>query len=254
MLPRLDLRPRARAAGLHLLISLAVAGLAALLVFGVWYPGPFRLLAGGQGLFFLVIGVDVVIGPVLTFAVFDLAKGWKHLRRDLAVIAVLQLAALGYGLYTVYIARPVAMVFEVDRFRMVIAYDVHAVELPKAPPEYQALPLTGPWLLGARTPEPGAEHNDALFMGVQGMDVGRRPLFWQSYEKSREAVLKKSRPLAVLLEHYPRQAADLRRRLAELGADEASGRFLPVMARGDWVVVLDKTGTVQGYLPLDGFF
>ncbi|MGZ5132283.1 MAG: hypothetical protein ACXWJ1_13285 [Caldimonas sp.] len=85
----LELRPRARAAGVHLLISAAVAGLAALLVFGLWYPGSYRLLAGGRDLFLLVTSVDVVIGPVLTFAIFNLAKGWRHLRRDLAVIGVL---------------------------------------------------------------------------------------------------------------------------------------------------------------------
>lgn len=249
-----DLRARAIAAGLHLLISLAVAGLAAILVFALWYPGPYRLLAGGQGLFFLVTSVDVMIGPLLTFAVFNKAKGWKHLRRDLAVIGLLQIAALAYGLHTVYIARPVAMVFEVDRLRLVIANDVYLPELPKAPPEYQELPLTGPWLLGARTPTPGAEHNDALFKGVEGTDVGLRPLFWQSYEKSREAAVAKSRPIALLLQHYPAQAADVRRGMADMNAEEASARFLPVIARSDWVVVLDKAGTVLGYLPLDGFF
>jgi hypothetical protein len=37
-------------------------------------------------------------------------------------------------------------------------------------------------------------------------------------------------------------------------ADESTGRFLPAMARGDWVAVLDPAGTVLGYLPYDGFF
>ena len=114
-----DAKVRALAAGVHLSISLAIALLAAILVFGLWYPGDFRLLAGGRGLFVLVMSVDVVIGPLLTFAVFNRTKGVRHLRRDLAVIATLQAAALAYGLHTVYVVRPVAMVFEVDRFRLV---------------------------------------------------------------------------------------------------------------------------------------
>ncbi len=61
--------------GLHFLISAAVAAVAAVLVFCVWYPGPFRLMAGGRDLFLLVTSVDVVIGPLLTFAVFNRAKG-----------------------------------------------------------------------------------------------------------------------------------------------------------------------------------
>lgn len=254
MLTSLQLRSRARAAGVHLLLSAAVASLAALLVFGLWYPGIYRLLAGGRDLFLLVTSVDVVIGPVLTFAVFNLAKGWPHLRRDLAIIGVLQLAALAYGLHTVYIARPVAMVFEVDRFKLITASNVVLEELPKAPPGLRELPLDGPRLLGARRPEMGAERNDAMLMGVGGVDVGQRPLFWQPYELARDRALASSKPLGVLLAHYPNEAAESRRRVADLKADEATARFLPVIARSPWVAVLDKGGVVLGYLPLDGFF
>ena len=250
----LDLRPRAYAAGIHLAISIAVAVVAAILVFGVWYPGPFRLLAGGRELFLLVVSVDVVIGPVLTFAVFNRAKGAGHLRRDLAIIGLLQIIALAYGLHTVYIARPVAMVFEVDRFRLVTANSVAVEELPKALPEFRSLPLTGPLLIGARRPEAGAERTDAMIMGVSGVDVGQRPIFWQPYVQTQARALERSRPVSILLAHYAQQAAESRQGLAALRADEATARFLPVMARGDWVAVLDKTGAVLGYLPLDGFF
>jgi hypothetical protein len=99
----------------------------------------------------------------LTFAVFNRAKGWRHLRWDLAIIGVVQLAALAYGLYTVALVRPVAMVFEVDRFRVVTAADVPPEDLRKARPPYDALSWTGPPLLATRAPEPGAERNDALF-------------------------------------------------------------------------------------------
>ena len=254
MLKRLDLRRRAYAAGVHLLISAAVAGCAAILVFGVWYPGSFRLMAGGRDLFLLVTSVDVVIGPVLTFAVFNRAKGKKHLARDLAVIGLLQIAALVYGLHTVYIARPVAMVFEVERFRLVTANDVHVEELPKALPEFRELSLTGPKLIGARRPEMGAERNDAMFMGVSGVDVGQRPIFWQPYAQTQARALERAKPVPALLTQYPKQAEDARKRLADMKADEATARFLPVMARSPWVAVLDKTGAVLGYLPLDGFF
>ena len=254
MLKRFDLRSRAYAAGLHLLISAAVAGLAAILVFGVWYPGPFRDMAGGRDLFLLVTVVDVVIGPVLTFAVFNRDKGKRHLARDLAVIGMLQIAALVYGLHTVYIARPVAMVFEVDRFRLVTANDVNVEELPKALPEFRHLSLTGPRLIGARRPEIGAERNDAMFKGIAGVDVGQRPIFWQPYELAKARALERSRPISTLLSQYPQQTEDIRRRLGEMKADEANARFLPVFARSPAVAVLDKTGALLGYLPLEGFF
>src|SRR4051812_41758107 len=100
MLMSVALLHRCRAAGVHLLISTAIAAVAAVLVFGLWYPGFYRRVAGGRELFLLVISIDVVLGPLLTFTVFNWAKGWKHLRRDLAVIGAIQLAALIYGLHT----------------------------------------------------------------------------------------------------------------------------------------------------------
>lgn len=254
MLKRLDLRRRSTAAGVHLLISATVAVGAALLVFGLWYPGAFRYLAGGRDLFLLVTSVDVILGPLLTFAVFNPAKGWRHLRWDLAVIGVVQLAALVYGMHTVFEVRPVAMVFEVDRFRLVTAYDVPAKDLSLAKQPYSSLPWTGPSLLGARTPLAGAEHNDVLFEALNGTDISSRPQFWQPYEQSKAAALARSRPLAVLLTHYPQQANEIRRQLAAMPADESTARFLPAMARGEWVAVLSQAGEVVGYLPLDGFF
>ena len=256
MLQQIDLPRRARAAGIHLLISAIVAAFAAALVFGVWYPGIYRVLAGGRDLFLLITVVDVVLGPLLTFAVFNLKKGWPHLRRDLAIIGLIQLAALVYGLYTVYGARPVATVFEVDRFKVVTAAQVHLPELPKAPQGYQTLPLTGPWLLGSRNPGRGGESNDALFMAIEsGIDRAQRPLFWTPYADSIPDVLARARPVSVLLNKRPEVAADVRRALQELKLDETSAKFLPIIGRGgDWVVVIDPKGQLVHYVQTDGFF
>lgn len=248
------LRLRARAGLVHLLLSAGVAALAAALVFLLWYPGPFRLMSGGRDLFLLVVGVDIVLGPLLTFVVFDLSKGWPHLRRDLAVIGAIQLAGLGYGLHTVFIVRPVAAVFEVDRFRVVTANNVHEVELPQALPAYRELPLTGPWLLSARPAQAGEERNEALFMALDGVDTGQRPIFWRPYEEGRAQALARSRPVAVLIERYPARAEALREAFRSLAVDSAALRFLPVIARGDWVVFLDAAGNPVGYFPADGFF
>lgn len=253
-LPSLAWRDRSRAAGIHLALSMIVAALAAFLVFVVWYPGPFRELAGGRGLFVLLTSVDVVLGPLLTFAIFDRVKSRRHLRIDLGVIGALQLAALVFGLHTVFIVRPVAMVFEVDRMRLVVADDVAVDELPSALPQYRRLPLTGPFLLSARTPREGDERNDALFQGVAGKDISVRPKFWQPYDESKAKALDLARPIAVLLAHYPAQASATRQELAEMKADAASSRFLPAMARTAWSAVLDRDGNVLGYLPLDAFF
>jgi len=253
-LRNLGWRDRLTASGIHLGLSLTIAALAAILVFLVWYPGAFRELAGGRSLFVLLTSVDVVLGPLLTLAVFDRSKSRRHLRLDLAVIGVLQLAALVYGLHTVFIVRPVAMVFEVDRMRLVVADDVAVDELPKASPAYRSLPLTGPLLLGARVPRDAAERKDALMQGLSGKDVSVRPTFWQPYEEAKGRALERSRPMVALVEHYPDQADAIRQQLGDMKADPATSRFLPAMARTAWTAVLDSSGNVLGYLPFDAFF
>jgi len=251
---RWDFGNRLRAAGIHLLISVLVAALAAALVFGLWYPGAYGLLSGGRNLFLLLIAVDILLGPLLTFVVFDLRKGWPHLRRDLAVIGTLQVVALAYGLHTVYVARPIATVFEVDRFRVITAGDVYMPELAKARPEYRNLPMSGPWLIGTRATLKGEEHTDALLKALEGVDIGQRPPFWQPYAESMKEAVAKSRPIDVLLKRYPLRASEFRARLSEMNADVATARFLPLVARGDWAVVLDASGEIRGYLQADAFF
>lgn len=211
-------------------------------------------MSGGRELFVLVTTVDIVMGPLLTFAVFNVKKGWPHLRRDLVVIAALQLAALAYGLHTVHIARPVALMFEVDRFRVITAADVHEPELPEAPVGLRSLPLNGPRQMSLELPE-GEERTDALFKAIGGLDIGQRPRFWRPYDDAaRRNALAKARPYLVLTSRYPERAPEFDARLAAEGLVAQEARFLPVMARGDWVAVLDAQGNIATFLAADGFF
>ena len=248
-----QLRSRARAASWHLLVSLGVCALSGALVFGLWYPGPYRLMSGGRDLVLLVALVDVVLGPLLTFIVFDPRKASMQLCRDLSVIAALQMAGLAYGLHTVYFSRPVALAFEVDRFRMVSAAEVHTAELPRAAPEFRTLPLTGPRVLAVRPAEAGNERNEAIFMALRGIDTGQRPSFWIPYDQSKSLARAKSKPLSALLLRYPAQRNAIESAIREAGQDTGSITFLPVLARGDWVAFLDSSGNIVGFFPIDGF-
>jgi hypothetical protein len=69
-----------------------------LLVFLVWYPNPYREISGGRELFLILVTVDVILGPLITLSIFNPVKAWKVLRRDLAIVGLIQLAALGYGM------------------------------------------------------------------------------------------------------------------------------------------------------------
>ncbi len=56
---------------------------------------------------------------MVTLIVFNPGKRLALLRLDLAVIGTIQAAALAYGVSVIAEARPVYMVFTVDRFDLV---------------------------------------------------------------------------------------------------------------------------------------
>jgi hypothetical protein len=248
-------RDRLQASAIHLALSLSIAMLAAMLVFGIWYPYPYREISGGRELFLLVVAVDVILGPLMTLAVFNRAKPWSELRRDLAVVAALQLAALGYGLWTVYVARPVHMVFEYDRFRVVHAIDVVPELMSQTPPSITALPLTGPTLLALRPFKDGQEKMDATMAALQGLSLSSRPDLWQPYAQSVPEVLQVAKPVSELKARFANEAADIDRVLAEAGHTPQNTVYVPLAGRKSfWTVFLDaSTALVVATMPLDSF-
>lgn len=245
---------RLKAAGIHLAISLAIAALAALLVFFVWYPYPYREISGGRELFLLVVVVDVIMGPLMTLAVFNQAKPRKLLRLDLAVISLLQLAALVYGLWTVAVARPVHLVFEIDRFRVVHVVDVEPSLLKQASPSLQQLPLMGPTLLSVREFKDAKESFDATMAAMQGFPLGARPDLWQSYEKAKPQITAAAKPLAELKKRFPARASDIENTLKSVPTTTPVG-YIPLVSRSTFWTVLINTNTAEvlGFVPLDPY-
>ena len=250
----LEWRRRARAAGVHLLSCLVVAMAVAALVFLVWYPWPYRIVSGGEKLLFLVMGADIVMGPLITLAIFDIRKPMRELKRDLAIIVALQLAALSYGLHTVYLARPAVLALEVERFRLTIANDVVMDELPKAVEGLRALPLDGPRLVDTVEPT-DAQRGDAIFKAMAGTDIGARPLFWRPWgAEGRRHALKVAKPLAPLVARAKDRAA-FDDAVARSGRPLEQLAVIPMIARDtSWSVLIDKTsGEPVGFAPIDSF-
>lgn len=251
-----QIRDRLVASGYHLLLSVLVTATAALLVYGLWFPGVFRDLAGGTRLLLLIMVVDVVLGPLLTFAVFDRRKGHGHLRRDISIIALIQMAALAYGIYTVHLARPVALVFEHDRFRVISAADVLVDELPDAQETFRQLSWTGPKTIAVRKTLDGEEKRSTLMTAIlDGVDTSQRPTFWIPYgEAEKAAALQISKPISALIKQYEASKQEISDALTSMGASPTESRFLPVRARVDAVAVLDNQGAVVGFIFKDGYF
>ena len=244
---------RWKASALHLALSAAIGATVVALMLAVWYPQHYFAAMGGATLILLLIGVDVVIGPLITLIVFDPKK--KSLRFDLAVIALLQLAALVYGCSVMFKARPVYNVFVVDRFEVIAANAIDEESREKAAPEFRSLPLTGPRVVGAREPADPKRMSDIVISATTGgADLANLPDLYVPYAQVRQDAAKR-RETARRAREAP--AAGRRRRSGR--SSPASGRaedtigFLPMKARNqDMAVVVDKkSGDIVGIVPVN---
>ena len=100
----------------HFGMSLIIFAVLLLLIVLFWYPGALFSAAGGWQGVRIVIGVDLILGPLLTLIVYDLAKPRKILFRDLSIIALIQLSCLSVGVYVVFKERPIAVTYAYDKF------------------------------------------------------------------------------------------------------------------------------------------
>jgi len=104
-----------KATAVHLSMSIAVFIYLAYQIYYNWYPEPYFTVDGGWQGIRLVGAVDLVLGPFITFLIFDLNKSRRAILFDLVTIAVIQIAVLTYGIYLTYSQRPVAVVV-MDQF------------------------------------------------------------------------------------------------------------------------------------------
>jgi hypothetical protein len=229
---------RWRAASIHLGLSATVGTLVVLAMFLLWYPPPYFDLMGGSMLVVLIVGCDVVIGPIITLIIFR--SGKKGLKFDLACIAIAQLVALSYGLYTMFEARPVFTVFAVDRFEIVSASDIDPANLAQASaPEFASLPITGPRIVGAKLPTDPQEREKVLFWKF-GADLKALPRFYVSYDALASEAARKAKPLATLEAKGPQASAAVDNAVRKLGVPRDKLGYLPLVGHfTDMAAILD---------------
>jgi hypothetical protein len=235
---------RWQAAGTHLLICIAIAAGVVTLMLAVWYPRPLFEAAGGNNLLLIVVGVDVVLGPLLTLIVFK--SGKPGMNFDLAVIGVVQLAALAYGGYVVALARPAFIVFVKDRFEIATAAELDPAELAAARyPEFRAPPWDGPLLAAADMPADPAERKKLIEAALAGMDLQQFPSYWVPYAQRTREVLASAQTIARLRATEPDTAKSVDEWLASSGTKEEAVRALLLRTRFAWVAVLVDPQTAQ---------
>lgn len=230
-----------KAASIHFLFSAALVTIVMVLCALVWYPGALFWAAGMSTLMVLIVAVDLVLGPLLTGVVY--APGKRTLKFDLAVIASIQLAALFYGVYAIYGARPAYIVFTTDRFEAVAAIDIE-VERPEfKQSKFNRIPLSGPEIVAASMPTDDKSKSSILmskvFSGV-GLAAMTEHYIQGPVQQAVLANMKHSQDVSQLAAfNDPDRVKTI---LSKTEASIGDISYFPLVARDeDLTVLIDKT-------------
>ena len=246
----------ARVAAIHLAVSIAIFFVTAYVVFGLWYPYPYRKLAGGTELFLILALVDVVCGPLLTLIIYDKRKSLRELIIDFSFIAMIQLAALLYGVHAIFLARPIYLVYEVDRFRVVASADLQNSIVPGASKVPSPSYWSGPSLIGVRDPKDSKEKLESLDLSLRGIEPSARPDWWVPYSEVSQKVLARSKPVSELRNLRPTRKLEIDEAVKASGMGESEIRWVPLtgLKSTSWVIFLDaSTAEIKSFAPVDGF-
>jgi hypothetical protein len=232
---------RLKAFGLHALSSAtALLLLLGTLYFG-WYRWPGWYLTGALHVALVMVGVDVVLGPLLTLIVANPSKPVRGLVRDIAIIVAVQIVALIYGATTLWHGRPLYYAFSVDRLQIVQASDLDASEIalsasqnPHFTPRWYSLPR---WTW-APLPDDEQVRTKILTAAVfGGTDVIQMPRFFKSWESCLPELRKQLKPVDKQMLFSRSQKATLKKRMSRDGfaPDQPitlfmTGRETPVLA------------------------
>jgi hypothetical protein len=247
-------REKFLATGIHFLVTLALAAIAAALIFLVWFPDPMQTMIGGTELFLLVVGCDLALGPLISLVIYNSRKSRRELVLDYSLVGAVQIAALAYGVFILAGTRPAYVAFSNDRLEIVTARDITDEELAAAKsPEYRSLPLAGPRYVAIQVP--AADYNNAMFEALKGNEEHHRPRFYVPYESERQNILARAKTFAELEKKHPDSKPLMDAAMAELDFPAARLRWLPVHHRkGFWTAIIDTTnGKPVEYVDFDPY-
>lgn len=239
---------RGRAALIHLALSIAVFSAVIVPLLMLWYPPPLFFSDGGWNVVQIAAGVDIVIGPLLTLLVFK--SGKKGLKFDLCVIAVMQVAALAWGVHLMYQQRPLLLAFAEDRFSTVTLGQLFESQRPID--ELMKLDDDRPVRVFVRMPDDPAEATKLkIAQGMQGKSVFRLTDRYEPMTPANLAyVYRRSINMDLYLKRLPESRAEYDSFLAHHGTDARELAFVPLHCRyEDLILVLRRSdGGIAGSL------
>ena len=233
---------RFKAAAIHIGISFLIVAMAITYMLLIWYPQGYLSIMGGIKLIIILACVDVIVGPLLTFIVFNPQK--KTLDFDLACIAVVQVAALLYGSNVIFKSRPVFTAFNIDKFQISASVDIAPEELTKAKnPKWKSYSITGPELVAIGIPDKN-DRKETMFAMVESVNAHRYPRLYEEYNKHLNEVIKAAKPLEKLYENKLENKKTVSVFINSINRPESDFLYLPIASElAEMSAIVDaKTG------------
>lgn len=236
---------RWKASGIHLSICGLIALTVVALMLFVWYPQPYFEALGGKRLLIILLSVDLILGPMITLIIYNEKK--KNLKYDLAIIGFIQLAALFYGTSVLFEARPVYLVFTVDRFEVVSARDLLPEEINKVQNEdYKSLSITGPKLVTALMPKNIKESQRILFSALDGgPDLQGMPQYYVPYLETKNEIIGRIKLLNDLSKVRSDFKTEIISQAESEGYDKSTIGYLPVHAGNIFITAIMDRNTAE---------
>lgn len=231
------LKFRLKAFGVHLLMSLLIASVSLWVVFFVWHPAPLGDAVGVTHIFVMMMVIDAILGPLLTFVVAKPNK--PSLKFDLMVIVLLQMSAYIYGMHSISVNRPVYIAFDVNRFELVQAGDIPTSSLANASPEYNRLGYGRPQWVAVRPHQNPQEQQQRIFDELgEGVAPSMRPDLYEPLDFQWQQIKGQSQALDKLNQY---NAPEDVQRILNIYGNQNVDAFLPLKAyEQPMTVLIDK--------------
>ena len=219
----------------HLAISFLLALIVVGLVFFIWYPSPLAKAVGVTHIFLMMLAIDVIIGPLLGLLIYK--EGKKTLKMDLGIIILIQISALGYGVYSIAQGRPAWLAYYVDNFQVVRNNEILDQDIEKALPQYQQPSWLKPQFVGVEFATDKKIRSDDMFAEVLGgISLAQKPERYVPLDKVKNQIQQRAKSLKELNQYNDVKQVD--RILSTY--PQATG-FVPLKANAvDMVVLINK--------------
>jgi hypothetical protein len=240
---------RLKAFSAHLLGSAVVLSLVLGGLYLGWYRWPGWYLADVLQVSVVLTGVDLSVGPMLTFIIARPSKSHRELSRDIAVIVLLQLGALCYGALSLWNGRPLYYAYSETVLQLVQAYDIEPQELALArrqqlelAPHWYSLPR---WIWAPLPQDPGERDRIMSSAIAGGSDVISMPRYFRPWQQGLPTLRAQLKRLDDLGYFSVADKKVLRRRMQAAGLDADQANAIPFTGRGSPLLAVFDPASVQ---------